>query len=398
MASKANNSGRPPSSRPRFIVIGNPDNRRIHLFQAALARLRLEPATVFSYVDLLTGRVSLRGAIETPAIVRIESPGEDFEVERRLLAAGADIARAEGTSYLPRSRIDGLAFDRGLLLNSRQWYLGFERLLERIDRELADRETVTKMNQPADVAIMFDKCRCHSLCRQAGIPTPESFEPIQSYDELVCHMEKSGRRRVFVKLAHGSSASGVVALYRNGKRQRAVTTAELVCNDGEVRLYNSLRPRCYTEPNDIRSVIDTLCQQRVHVEEWLPKASLGRATFDLRVVVIGGVARHVVVRQSRGPMTNLHLGNRRGDVVELQRRMGARRWSKMLETCERTMELFPGALYAGVDVCLSPGFRTHSVLEVNAFGDLLPGVLWNGKDTYTAEVETALDRRGAAGR
>lgn len=381
-----------------FIVIGNPHNRRIHLFQTALARLDQKPAAVISYVDLLAERVSLRSIVETPAIVRLDSPGEDFEVERRLLAAGADAARTERTSCLPRSRVDELVFDRGLLLNSRQWYLGFQRLLQRIDRELAGCETVTKVNQPADVAIMFDKCRCHSLCREAGIPVPESFEQIQSYDELIHRMDKSGKRRVFVKLAHASSASGVVALYRNGQRQRAVTTAELVCEDGEVRLYNSLRPRCYTESDDIRSVIDTLCQQRVHVEEWLPRASLGRATFDLRVVVIAGVARHVVVRQSRSPMTNLHLGNRRGDVAELQQRMGAKRWSDMLATCERTMELFPDTLYAGIDVCLSPGFRTHSVLEVNAFGDLLPGVLCEGKDTYTAEVEATLERTELMGR
>jgi len=299
---------------------------------------------------------------------------------------------------LSRGQINELAFDRGLILNSRQWYLGFGHLLERIDQETADCEAVTKMNEPADVAIMFDKCRCHSLCRAAEIPVAESLGPVESYDELVQRMDESGRRRVFVKLAHGSSASGVVALYRNGKRQRAVTTAELVREGGDVRLYNSLRPRCYTDSSDIRIVVDTLCQQGVHVEEWLPKASLGKATFDLRVVVIGGAAQHVVVRQSRGPMTNLHLGNRRGDVAELQRRMGVERWSDMLATCERTMKLFPGTLHAGIDICLSPGFRKHAVLEVNAFGDLLPGVLCDGKDTYTAEMEAVLSQVAVARR
>lgn len=381
--------------RPRFVVIGHPDNRRIHLFQVALARSGLEPATVVSYVELLEGRVPLRDVVEPQTIVRLESPGEDFILEQRLLATGADAARAESCSYIPRSQVDALTFDRGLILNSRQWYLGFQRLLERIDQEVADCGTVTQMNQPADVAVMFDKCRCHSVCRAAEIPVPQSLGSVKSYDELVEHMDESGRRRVFVKLAHGSSASGVVALYRNGKRQRAVTTAELVCEDGQIRLYNSLRPRCYTEPDDIRTLIDTLCRQRVHVEEWLPKASLGEATFDLRVVVIGGTARHVVVRQSHSPMTNLHLGNRRGDVAELRRRMGVKRWSDMLATCERTMELFPDTLYAGIDVCLSPGFRRHSVLEVNAFGDLLPGVLSEGKDTYTVEVEAVLERMAA---
>lgn len=392
MASHANRPSCPSNLRPRFVVIGNSENRRIHLSQKVLARFDLEPATIVSYLDLLEERVSLTSVVQPQTVVRLESPGENFEVERRLLAAGVDAAGEESYPYLSRSQVDELEFDRGLILNSRQWYLGFHRLLERIDRELADCEAVTLMNQPTDVAIMFDKCRCHSLCREAGIPVPESFGPIQSYDELVHHMGDSGRQRVFVKLAHGSSASGVVALYRNGKRHRAVTTADLVRENGEIRLYNSLRPRCYTDEDEIQAVINTLCRQRVHVEEWLPKASLGKATFDLRVVVIGGIARHVVVRQSHGPMTNLHLGNRRGDVVELRKRMGAERWSEMLATCERTMQLFPDTLYAGIDVCLSPGFHRHAVLEVNAFGDLLPDVLCDGKDTYTAEVEAVLNQ------
>jgi hypothetical protein len=29
---------------------------------------------------------------------------------------------------------------------------------------------------------------------------------------------------------------------------------------------------------------------------------------------------------------------------------------------------------------------------VNAFGDLLPGTVWEGQDTYTAEIRAMLDR------
>jgi hypothetical protein len=51
------------------------------------------------------------------------------------------------------------------------------------------------------------------------------------------------------------------------------------------------------------------------------------------------------------------------------------------------MRCFPGSLYAGIDLLIANGFRKHAILEVNAFGDLLPNVLWNGRDTYTAEIE-----------
>jgi hypothetical protein len=62
------------------------------------------------------------------------------------------------------------------------------------------------------------------------------------------------------------------------------------------------------------------------------------------------------------------------------------------------MRQFPGSLYAGVDIAISPNFAEHHVLEVNAFGDLLPGLLHQGLDTYEAEVaaaERAPETRGA---
>jgi hypothetical protein len=39
-----------------------------------------------------------------------------------------------------------------------------------------------------------------------------------------------------------------------------------------------------------------------------------------------------------------------------------------------------------LDVLVLPGYRQHVILECNAFGDLLPGVLCEGMDTYTAEI------------
>jgi hypothetical protein len=109
----------------------------------------------------------------------------------------------------------------------------------------------------------------------------------------------------------------------------------------------------------------------------------------------------MVVRQSRSPMTNLHLGNRRGDAALLLQRLGPARWTDVQKTCRRTAALFPGTLYAGLDICLTPGWRRHAVLEVNAFGDLLPDVCCNGMDTYSVEVAsilTKLDARKSASR
>ena len=118
----------------------------------------------------------------------------------------------------------------------------------------------------------------------------------------------------------------------------------------------------------------------------MPKASFEGQTFDLRVLVIAGEVRHVVPRLSRQPMTNLHLLNQRGDVERLREHVPAESWEAVLETCRRAAALFPGCLHVGIDLLLTPSLRRHALLEANAFGDLLPGVLWNGLGTHDAEL------------
>lgn len=189
----------------------------------------------------------------------------------------------------------------------------------------------------------------------------------------------------------------MVAFHYRPNRQEAITSTELVQANGETRFYNSLKLRLYTKSDDIRTVIDALAAQRVHVERWLPKASLNRALFDLRILMIAGEPRHVVVRQSRSPMTNLHLGNRRGDTRQLLSRLGDTVWQSIQETCRCVANCFPRSLQLGVDLLVTPDFREHAVLEVNAFGDLLPGVLDRGQDTYTAQV-AAIVRRHSLGK
>ncbi|MBD0346110.1 MAG: hypothetical protein ICV63_15055, partial [Coleofasciculus sp. Co-bin14] len=54
--------------------------------------------------------------------------------------------------------------------------------------------------------------------------------------------------------------------------------------------------------------------------------------------------------------------------------------------------LFPNSLYCGIDLLILPDYRQHAILEINAFGDLLPGTTCNGIDTYTSEVQAMLKK------
>lgn len=379
------------STRPPFVVLGNPGCRRVERFQDALAGLGLERALEVAWTDLLAGRVCLPDVVPAGAIVRIEAPGTAFDAERALLALGADTPDEEA-HYDRLSRLDALQmdFDKGRIVCPRQWYLGFQAALKEIERQLAACPHHTLMNTPADIAEMFDKPRCQARLRASGLPTPRSFGVIASYNDLMERMQQADCRRVFVKLTHGSSASGVVAYRTEGTRHQAITTVEMVRNNGSLTLYNTRRIQTMCDPVTIAEMIDALCRHRACAEEWIPKAGLDGHAFDLRVVVIGGRACHSVARLSRHPITNLHLLNQRRTWEVARAHIGTEAADAALRTCESAAGCFPQSLYAGVDLLFAPGFRRHALLELNAFGDLLPGTLHSGCDTYTTEILAAL--------
>jgi glutathione synthase/RimK-type ligase-like ATP-grasp enzyme len=374
---------------PAFVLIGCPNSRRIDDFQAALQQLGLPPARVVFYTDLLAGRITLPDVVQTGDIVRLESPGRDWPTELALLSLVADGPETE-YEWLSRAEVEALQYQKGRLWPSRQWYRGWCQMLQLIKGQLQQCPPHRVMNAPHDIAIMFDKTRCQALMNARNISVPRALGSPRNWDELVASMEAHRCRRVFVKLAHGSSASGVVAFQTNGTQHRATTTVEVVRDAGDLKLFNSRRIKVLSNVSQIAELVNALCRHQVHVEEWLPKAGWQGRVFDLRVMVIGGKAQHAVVRTSRTPMTNLHLLNERGDVDAVRARVGESNWRTAMETCERVMQLFPESLYSGLDLMWTPDLRRHAIIEANAFGDLLPAVLHQGRDTYGAEIEAML--------
>jgi len=87
---------------------------------------------------------------------------------------------------------------------------------------------------------------------------------------------------VFVKPAHGSSASGVLALQVGRGRVMATTSVQL-SDDGT--LYNSLRVRRYDDERSVAAIVDRLAPDGLHVEQWFPKAAVdGRTHAGLQVL------------------------------------------------------------------------------------------------------------------
>ncbi|NES24278.1 MAG: hypothetical protein F6K41_36535, partial [Symploca sp. SIO3E6] len=292
----------------QFIVVANQENRRVTLWQQALENLGVKPATIITYSDLIAGRDTLERFNQPHNIIRFDSPEKNFEVAKALIAVGAGVSDDGKHQRLSAADVAALEFDKGRILYPRQWYLGWRYLLQQWEKQL----NCPTINHPTEIATMFDKPLSHQLFVNHGIPVAPSLGTIGSYQELRQVMESQSCHRVFVKLSHGSSASGVVAYQTNSTRELAITTVERVHENSQSIFYNSRKIRRYSQREAIADIIDTLCKEGVQVEQWLPKARLQNRPFDLRVVVIAGQAQHLVVRLGKSPMTNLHLGSDRG--------------------------------------------------------------------------------------
>ncbi|GJF32226.1 hypothetical protein KNE206_49260 [Kitasatospora sp. NE20-6] len=353
----------------QLTVLGNPGHRRVVLFAAAARAAGLPAPAVLPWLDVL------RGTDGPPpgTLLRVESPGEEPAVDALLRGP------ALGAGYAP-TRVEGGA----------AWHAGVTAALHRV----AARPGVRLLGDPAEIAVMFDKRRAHRLLAQAGVPVPRALDgpPPAGWADLRERLAAAGMHRVFVKPVHGSSASGVVALELGPRGQvQATTSAELTPGG----LHNSLRVRRYRTVPEVAELVDRLAPDGLHVEQWVPKAAQSGRAADLRVVVVGGRATHVVVRTSARPMTNLHLGGARGDLA-LAREAAGPAWPVLLETAEAAAACFPAAPMVGVDVLPTAGWRRAVVGEVNAFGDLLPGLTGlpggpaEGLDTYGAQIAALL--------
>lgn len=366
-----NGASLPWASSLRLGLIGNPENRRVRDFQETAVALGAAKPECLSYERLLSDPASL-DRFEAD-LLRIDSPGENAVVADALIHLGGGPARS------------GLL--HGQIGFQREYHRGFCQVLDRIHAR-----GIPALNAPGDIAVMFDKWESHQRFAAAGaaggIARPRSECAPGDFSVLYSRMRELGHGRWFLKPLHGSSASGVCALRWTGDRQSLTAPLRIEAANGEAILVNSLDVRTYTTLADIGLILGLLLPEGMILEEWIPKLTLPDGAVDLRVLVIDGEARHWVVRQSRHPMTNLHLGNRRGDETEFIGVIGPERLDAAFRLAERAAGRFPESLSCGVDVLLDGRHRPF-VGEINAFGDLLPRLTHRGDSAYAAIFKAA---------
>ena len=300
--------------------------------------------------------------------VRIESPGENANVHRRLLEIGGFHQ----------------AVEYGELVGLQANFVGFESIMKWLGQR-----NWNFQNHPLEMLGMFDKWDSNQRFQAESLNRPKTILAPETYIELVRAINACfPKGRVFLKPRYSSSSSGVCAFHCTPRRQLLIAPIEIEYNSDSFRLFNSLRVRTYSEPETIEAVLNRLLPEHYICEAWIPKARSESGRVDLRILVIDGDARHWVVRESDSPMTNLHLGNRRGCRESFARNFGPQ-LSAALDLAAAAGQCFPKCHYAGVDIVIDRMGKAY-VCEINACGDLLPGILDRGETTYEACLRSLL--------
>ncbi|WP_286155127.1 STM4014 family protein [Bacillus sp. FJAT-27264] len=385
-----------------------------------------------------------RGSVSP--LLRLDSPGGSFESERALIALGAPdtpdasdalhpgLERQQHSSLRPgteqrqhgslppntqQRRLDSLpqSAERpqpgplplsvkaalrlqdlpGVLHHPSQWFRGYCRLLGRLKREAAEAWPGAEwLNDPAEIIAMTDKRETQRILAAAGVPVPRPLggaQPPVDYATLREKMAEERMHRVFIKLACGSAASGVIAYQVNPSTgaELAITTVGVESFITRPPIYyNSGKLRRYNDRKTIEAIINWLYRHGAYAEQWVPKASHGGRSFDIRQLVVFGEACHAVARCSTTPITNLHLRSQRMTPVEAG--LSGEMLEQVRETARRALAAFPGSRIAGMDVLVSGNPQRTYIADVNPFGDLLYDVEYHGYGTYEWEMKMLADR------
>lgn len=350
-------------------------------------------------------------AAYTP-LLRLESPGGSFALERALIALGAPDALDADDSLHPFGQqpdlrplsfkaASALKEQPGVLHHPSQWFRGYCRLLARVRQEAGQLLPASRWtNDPAEIAAMTDKRRTQQILAESGVSVPRPLRgsggqaPVD-YASLRELMLSQRMHRVFIKLASGSAASGVIAYQLNPATgaESAVTTigVESYITRPPV-YYNSGKLQRYTDSARLAGIINWLYRHGAYAEQWIPKPGKNGHSFDIRQLVVAGEACHAVARVSTTPITNLHLRSQRMTPAEAG--LNEAQQAEVRRTAEASLAAFPNCSVAGIDVLVGSTGQTYTA-DVNPFGDLLYDVEYQGCSTYEWEMKQ-LSRRNPA--
>jgi hypothetical protein len=296
---------------PRYVAIANPDGKRWRAYAPELTAFwrerGVEPEVeVVPWQEVVPRDGDLDGlaAFDRPALVRLESPGRDWEVTRLLLQAGSRARGERDTDWA------ALPYEKGRLVRPGLLYEGFRRVLAGLRASFDLRPHLRPLACPLAVAELFDKNATCARLSAADIPCPPSVEAPETPEALLGRLRDEHFGTAYVKLNTGSSASAIAVVHAADEPPWAVSSVVRL-GDG---FYSTRRLRRHAGA-DLDAVLAFLLGEGVCVQRGIRMAQIDGQNFDVRVVVIHGRPAFTVFRLSSQPMTNLHLGGRRGPAA-----------------------------------------------------------------------------------
>lgn len=376
-------------NEPRYVVVANREGKRWQAYERDLFAFWQRHGSE-TQVALIPWRevVPRLGQIDDlldddgSAIFRLESPGRgDFDVIRLLAAAGAapgKEADRRSTSIAPTE-----LYCPGLV------HGGFVRTMRGLRAALDRHSNFRPLACPLAVAELFDKTATAHRLLQAGLPCPAMFAAPPDADQLLVELRERRFKTAYVKLNSGSSATGIAVVHALDDPPWAITSM-LRLDD---RFHNT-RKLQRVSGADLNWILEFLLREGAIVQEGITMAQMDGQNFDMRVVVIYGEPRFTIFRLSNMPMTNLHLGGRRGNWAHCRAAIPTRAWLDALDHCADAARLYPCAT-VGVDLVFERGFARHYLLEINAFGDFFPGLTDDsGRTVHETEIWMTAQKLG----
>ena len=379
---------------PRYTVIVDPASMRWEHYQRDLLAYwkqqgKSPQIQVLSWLDVIAAEGDLtklaNADFNQPSLLRIESPARDFALFRMLMQAGEKSEGRQPTAWeSPGGR-------EGWIASPRLIYVGLSHVLGGIEKSIAQLPALIPTGNCRDILAMFDKNQTADILRKANLPTPDSFAASigTSSQQVLERLRQTHWKDAYIKLAYGSCASGIAVVKAQYAYPHGVST--VVRLDGN--FFNTYRVRQLSS-EDLLDVLEFLIAEDVIVQQGIAKTSVHGQNFDVRVVVIRGQVAGCIFRVSPHPMTNLHLGGRRGDYEQVRRVIPTRQWLDGLDACVEAADLFDLPA-VGVDLAFAHGDFSPFLLELNAFGDFFPN--WKdaqGQSLHRLEIAATASKFG----
>ena len=267
----------------------------------------------------------------------------------------------------------------------------YKETLQRLS-EMSLPDDVCFLNTPDALLRALDKKETKEVLMDKGLKVTPMLPSPQSFDELRQLLADCGRG-CFLKPRYGSGAGGIMAIRYQPNRNKWVVYTTLRQVDGVI--HNTKRINRLSVEKEIIPLAEAVIQTEAILEEWIPKAQLQGENYDLRVVCRESEMDYIVVRCSKGSITNLHLNNKAHWWNELSLSEEVRQ--QIYFQCQEAVQSLD-LQYAGVDVLIERGTDIPYIIEVNGQGDHVYQDMFAHNSIYTQQIKNIKKKYNHANR